>query len=313
MSFNNSISNNIFNNMQNYRHEEYQYINLIENIIENGEWEEGRNGKTKCIFGASMRFTLKNGTIPILTTKKTAWKTCLKELLWFIRGETDAKKLQNQGVHIWDGNTTREFLDSRGLHLYPEGMIGPSYGYQWRNFGASYNCFTGTNLTHDHPFSGVDQLQYIVEQLKNPETRNSRRLIMTAWNPKQLDQMALPPCHILCQFRVKNGNQLSCALFQRSNDCALGTSFNIASYSFLTHLLAKHCGLEACEFIHFMGDCHLYEEHIEPMKNILDRVPFEFPKVFIKQTRENIGEYIVEDFEVTEYECHEPIKMKMVA
>lgn len=317
MSFNNSISNNIsnniFNNMQNYRHEEYQYINLIENIIENGEWEEGRNGKTKCIFGASMRFTLKNGTIPILTTKKTAWKTCLKELLWFIRGETDAKKLQNQGVHIWDGNTTREFLDSRGLHLYPEGMIGPSYGYQWRNFGASYNCFTGTNLTDDHPFSGVDQLQYIVEQLKNHETRNSRRLIMTAWNPKQLDQMALPPCHILCQFRVKNGNQLSCALFQRSNDCALGTSFNIASYSFLTHLLAKHCGLEACEFIHFMGDCHLYEEHIEPMKNILDMVPFEFPKVFIKQTRENIGEYIVEDFEVTKYECHEPIKMKMVA
>jgi thymidylate synthase len=313
MDLNTSISNNIFNNMQNHKHEEYQYINLIENIIVNGEWEEGRNGKTKCIFGSSMRFTLKNGTIPVFTTKKTAWKTCLKELLWFIRGETDAKKLQNQGVHIWDGNTTREFLDSRGLHLYPEGMIGPSYGYQWRNFGASYNCFTGTNLTDDHPFGGVDQLQYIVEQLKNPETRNSRRLIMTAWNPKQLNQMALPPCHILCQFRVKNDNQLSCALFQRSNDCALGTSFNIASYSFLTHLLAKHCGLEACEFIHFMGDCHIYEEHIEPMKNILDRVPFEFPKVSIKQTRENIGEYIVEDFEVTEYECHEPIKMKMVA
>ena len=312
MSFNNSISNNIFNNMQNYRHEEYQYINLIENIIENGEWEEGRNGKTKCIFGASMRFTLKNGTIPIVTTKKTAWKTCLKELLWFIRGETDAKKLQNQGVHIWDGNTTREFLDSRGLHLYPEGMIGPSYGYQWRNFGASYNCFTGTNLTDDHPFSGVDQLQYIVEQLKNHETRNSRRLIMTAWNPKQLDQMALPPCHILCQFRVKNGNQLSCALFQRSNDCALGTSFNIASYSFLTHLLAKHCGLEACEFIHFMGDCHLYEEHIEPIQTQLQKEPYPFPTVLVKETRENINNYVLEDFEVTNYQHHPAIKFEMI-
>jgi thymidylate synthase len=317
MNLNTSVSNNIFNSINNSinncSHEEYQYINLIENIIENGVWEEGRNGKTKCIFGSPMRFTLKNGTIPILTTKKTAWKTCLKELLWFIRGETDAKILQKQGVNIWDGNSTREFLDSRGLHLYPEGMIGPSYGYQWRKFGASYNCFTGKNLTDNHPFGGVDQLKYIIEQLKNPETRGSRRLVLTAWNPKQLDQMALPPCHILCQFRVLNGNQLSCALFQRSNDCALGTSFNIASYSFLTHLLAKHCGLEAVEFIHFMGDCHLYEEHIEPMKDILDRVPFEFPKVIIKEIKENIGDYQVEDFEVIGYKCHEPIKMRMIA
>jgi thymidylate synthase len=307
------VSVNIFNSIKISSHEEYQYINLIENIIENGSWEEGRNGRTKCIFGASMRFTLKDGIIPILTTKKTAWKTCLKELLWFVRGETNAKLLQRQGVHIWDANTTREFLDSRGLHLYPEGMIGPSYGYQWRNFGASYNCFTGAKLTDDHPFEGVDQLKYIVEQLKNPETRASRRIIMTAWNPKQLDKMALPPCHIICQFRVINGNKLCCALFQRSNDCALGTSFNIASYSFLTHLLAKHCGLEAHEFVHFMGDCHLYEEHIEPMKNILDRVPYDFAKVSIKEVRENIDDYEVEDFVITGYECHEHIKMKMVA
>ena len=113
--------------------EEYQYLNLIRDIINKGTWEEGRNGRTKSIFGSMMRFSLKDGKIPILTTKKTAWKTCLKELLWFIRGETDSKLLQEQGVHIWDGNTTREFLDSRGLHLYPEGMIGPGYGYQWRN------------------------------------------------------------------------------------------------------------------------------------------------------------------------------------
>jgi len=293
--------------------EEMQYVNLIQKIIEKGTLETGRNGNTLSIFGETMRFSLENGRIPILTTKKTAWKTCLKELLWFIRGETDNKILQQQCVHIWDGNTSREFLDSRGLTIYPDGMAGPIYGYQWRQFGANYNCFSGKHLTDDYPYNGVDQLQQIIDQLKNPETRNSRRLIMTAWNPKQLNQMALPPCHVMCQFNVHDGNKLSCALFQRSNDCALGTSFNIASYSFLTHLLARHCGLEAYEFIHFMGNAHLYEDHVEPMKEILTRQPFEFPTVSIKQIRENINDYCVDDFEVVGYKSHAPIIMKMVA
>ena len=295
------------------QHEEYQYLNLIQNIIENGHLEEGRNGKTKSIFGDSLRFSLKDGKIPILTTKKTAWKTCLKELLWFIRGETDAKLLQQQGVHIWDANTSRDFLDSSGLHLYPEGMIGPGYGYQWRHFGASYNCFSGKPLTDDHPFNGHDQLQQIIDQLKNPETRTSRRLIMTAWNPKQLDQMALPPCHILCQFNVHDGNKLSCALYQRSCDIFLGIPFNIASYSMLTHLLAKHCGLEAYEFIHFMGNCHIYENAIDACKLQVQREPYPFPTVSIKQVRENINDYQVEDFEVHNYQHHPQIKVAMVA
>jgi len=295
------------------QHEEYQYLNLIQNIIENGHWEEGRNGKTQSIFGDLMRFSLKDGNIPILTTKKTAWKTCLKELLWFIRGETDAKLLQQQGVHIWDANTSREFLDSRELHLYPEGMIGPGYGYQWRHFGASYNCFTGKPLTDDHPFNGHDQLQQIIDLLKNPETRTSRRLIMTAWNPKQIDQMALPPCHILCQFNVHDGNKLSCALYQRSCDIFLGIPFNIASYSMLTHLLAKHCGLEAYEFIHFMGNCHLYENAIDACKLQVQREPYPFPTVSIKQTRENINDYQLEDFELHNYQHHPQIKVEMVA
>jgi len=295
------------------QHEEYQYLNLIQNIIENGNWEEGRNGKTKSIFGASIRFSLKDGKFPILTTKKTAWKTCLKELLWFIRGETDAKILQRQCVHIWDANTSREFLDSRGLQLYPEGMIGPSYGYQWRHFGASYNCFTGKPLTDDHPFNGVDQLQQIIELLKNPETRTSRRLIMTAWNPKQLDEMALPPCHVLCQFNVHDGNKLSCALYQRSADEFLGQPFNIASYSFLTHLLAKHCGLEAYEFVYFIGNCHIYENAIDACKLQVQREPYPFPTVSIKQVRENINDYQVEDFEIYNYQHHPQIKVEMVA
>jgi thymidylate synthase len=293
--------------------EEQQYLDLLQEIISDGFKEVGRNGETKSIFGRSMHFSLKDGKIPILTTKKVAWKTCLKELLWFIRGDTNTKLLQEQGVHIWDANTSREFLDSRGLKLYPEGMAGPIYGYQWRNFGANYNCFTGRQLTHDYPFNGIDQLEQIIEQLKNPETRNSRRLIMSAWNPKQLDGMVLPPCHVMCHFNVHGGNKLSCALYQRSGDFPLGIPFNIASYSFLTHLIAKHCGLEAYEFVHFVGNCHIYEDHIEPIKEQLKREPYPFPTLSIKELRENINDYQVDDFEINNYQSHDPIKMKMVA
>ena len=312
--FNNTkVSDTLFLQEDSINKEEYQYLHLIENIIENGIWEEGRNGRTKGIFGASMRFSLKDGKIPILTTKKTAWKTCLKELLWFIRGETNNKILQKQGVHIWDANCSREFLDSRGLKLYPEGMIGPLYGYQWRNFNAYYNCFSGSKIEDNSPYDGVDQLQNIIDALKDPLQRTSRRLIMTAWNPCQLDQMTLPPCHILCQFNVYNGNQLSCSMYQRSNDVACGTPFNIASYSFLTHLLANHCGLVASEFIYFKGNCHLYEDHIEGAKIQMNRTPHPFPTVSIKQIRENINDYTVEDFKVHNYNHHEAIKFNMVA
>ena len=295
-------------------HEEQQYLNLIKNILENGTWEEGRNGKTKSIFGNMMRFSLKDGKIPILTTKKTAWKTCLKELLWFIRGDTDNKILKKQGVHIWDANGSREFLDSRGLKLYPEDMLGPIYGYQWRNFNASYHCFTGHPIDDlQHPFDGIDQLQQIIDALKDPKQRTSRRLIMTAWNPKQLDQMALPPCHILCQFNVHDGNKLSCSMYQRSVDSILGLPFNIASYSMLTHLIAKHCGLEAYEFVHFMGNCHLYDNAIEAANLQITREPFPFPTVSIKQVRENINEYEVDDFILENYQSHEAIKVAMIA
>lgn len=304
-------------------HQEYQYLNLVNEILSNGTWEEGRNGRTKSIFGYMMRFSLKDETIPIFTTKKTAWKTCLKELLWFIRGETDNKLLQKQNVHIWDGNTSREFLDSVNLNLYEEGIAGPIYGYQWRNFNATYNCITGkpirdgfeeSDLDYNNiQFKGVDQLQYIIDCLKDPVKRTSRRLIMTAWNPCQLNQMALPPCHVLCQFNVSDGNKLSCALYQRSNDVSLGTSFNVASYSFLTHLLAKHCGLVAHEFIHFMGNCHIYEEHVELMQEILNRQPYDFPKLKINCVRENINDYQIGDFEVSNYVSNNVIKMQMIA
>ena len=316
-----NVSDNIFSNIQKFQHEEYQYLNLIRNIIDNGTWQEGRNGKTKSIFGASMRFSLKDGKIPILTTKKTAWKTCLKELLWFIRGETDNKILKEQGVHIWDANGSREFLDSRGLTNYDVDELGPIYGYQWRKFNKNYiskkqsdlSGWRDDNLIEGLEDNGVDQLQKIIEELKNPATRTSRRLIMSAWNPCQLDQMALPPCHILCQFNVHDGNKLSCMMIQRSVDTILGQPFNIASYSFLTHLLAKHCGLEAYEFIHSMGNIHLYENAIDAAKLQITREPYPFPTVSIKEVRENINDYQVEDFEVHNYQSHEAIKVAMVA
>ena len=286
-----------------YSHEEYQYLDLVQKIIYHGFCEKGRNGNTVSLFGASMRFSLTDGKIPILTTKKTAWKTCLKELLWFIRGSTDNRLLQEQGVHIWDGNSSAEFLESRGLS-YPEGELGPIYGYQWRNFNGDY-------IPGIDGVRGIDQLQSIIDQLKNAETRTSRRLIMTAWNPCQLDQMALPPCHILCQFNVHDNDKLSCSMYQRSGDIGLGVPFNIASYSFLTHLIAKHCGLVPYEFVYFLGNAHIYDDHLEQMKVQMNRKPYAFPTVEILKTCKNIEDYQVSDFVIHNYQSCEKISMNM--
>jgi len=292
-------------------HEEYQYLDLVKKIIDQGFCEKGRNGNTISLFGASMRFSLVDGKIPILTTKKTAWKTCLKELLWFVRGSTDNRLLQEQGVHIWDGNSSAEFLESRGLS-YPEGELGPIYGYQWRNFNGDYTGGqVGSGIEGVDKVPGVDQLQSIIDQLKNPETRTSRRLIMTAWNPCQLDQMALPPCHILCQFNVHDNDKLSCSMYQRSGDIGLGVPFNIASYSFLTHLIAKHCGLVPYEFVYFLGNAHIYDDHLEQMKVQMNRKPYAFPTLEILKTCENIDDYQVSDFVIHNYQSCEKISMNM--
>ena len=295
-----------FGNKDEKYHEEYQYLNLINDILKEGTMEEGRNGSTKCIYGAAMHFSLENGKIPILTTKKTAWKTCLKELLWFVNGKTDNNLLNNQNVHIWDGNSTKEYMKTRGLN-YEEGDLGPIYGYQWRHFNAPYEgCET------DYKGKGIDQLQNVIDCLKVPKQRASRRLIVSAWNPCQVDEGALPSCHNFFQFNVVDGNKLSCSMFQRSNDEACGTTFNIASYSFLTHLIAKHCGLEAYEFVYFKGNCHIYEEHIDGLKLQITREPYPFPTVSIKQVRENINDYQLEDFEIHNYQHHPQIKFQMV-
>ena len=296
---NNKYRNNVY-------HEENQYLNLINDIIENNETFEGRNGKTLAVFGSAMHFSLENNKIPLLTTKKLAIKTCLKELLWFIQGDTNNKNLKNEKVHIWDANSSRSFLDSRGLTNYKEDDCGPIYGFQWRHFNADYK-----DCNSDYNDCGIDQLNYIISQLKNSETRNSRRLIMSAWNPCQLDQMALPPCHVMCQFNVTNNNKLSCSLYQRSGDVGLGVPFNIASYSFLTHLIAHHCNLEAYEFIYYLGNSHIYDDHIELLKTQICKTPYDFPTLEILNKYENIEDYKVKDFKINNYKCHESINLIM--
>ena len=287
-------------------HEENQYLNLIDDILEENQEFNGRNGGTLSIFGSAMHFSLENNTIPFLTTKKLAWKTCLKELLWFIQGQTSNDILNKQNVHIWDSNGSREFLDSRGLNNYKENDLGPIYGFQWRHFNAEYK-----DDSTDYSNKGIDQLNHIIEQLKNPETRNSRRLIMTAWNPCQINKMALPPCHILCQFHVTNNTKLSCSLYQRSGDVGLGVPFNIASYAFLTHLIAHHTKLEPYEFVYYLGNAHIYDDHINGLNIQKERLPLSFPKVSILNNYESIEEYKLNDFIITNYESHENIKLLM--
>ena len=289
---------------------ELGYLNLIRQIIKSGKKQVGRNGTTYTSIGETLRFSLEDNKIPLMTTKKLAWRVCLKELLWFMNGDTNNKLLKEQNVKIWNGNGTREFLNSRGLNYLNEDDLGPVYGHQWRFWNAPYSKTLGCNK--EYKGSGIDQLQNIInEKNKSKETgESSRRMIMSAWNPEQLDEMALPPCHVLSQYHLVD-NKLSCTLYQRSGDVGLGIPFNIASYSFLTHLLAKHCDLETGEFIHFIGDAHIYDDHIEPLKIQLENEPYEFPELEIIENREHIDDYKFEDFKVTNYKFHKAIKMDM--
>jgi thymidylate synthase len=288
---------------------ELGYLNLVRQIIKSGVKEVGRNGTTYTNVGAMLRFSLEDNKIPLITTKKLAWRVCLKELLWFMNGDTNNKILKEQNVKIWNGNGTREFLDSRGLDYLKEDDLGPVYGHQWRFWNAPYSREFG--CSEDYKGNGIDQLQNVIDEINiSKETgESSRRMIMSAWNPEQLDEMALPPCHVLSQYHLVN-NKLSCTLYQRSGDVGLGVPFNIASYSFLTHLLANHCGLEAGEFVHFIGNAHIYDDHVEPLKLQLKNEPYEFPDVEIKR-RENIDDYKFDDFSINNYKFHKIIKMDM--
>jgi len=284
--------------------EEQEYLNLCKRIIENGNEKGDRTGTgTRSIFGAQMRFSLHDNQFPLLTTKKTFLRGITEELLWFIRGSTNAKELHDKNVRIWDANASRKFLDSRGLHNREEWDLGPVYGFQWRHFGAQYKT-----MHDDYSGQGVDQLKNVIETIKN--NPNDRRMLMVAWNPVDLDLMALPPCHCLCQFYVANG-KLSCMLYQRSCDMGLGVPFNIASYALLTIMMANVTNLEPGEFVHTLGDAHVYSNHDEQLKEQIGREPRKFPKMKITRKVTSIEDFKMEDFELSEYNPHPVIKMPM--
>lgn len=300
--------------------DEHQYLSHVSNILRHGDTKtENRNGETKEMLGLTMRFSLQDATFPLLTTKLVSWKTVLKELLFFIRGETDNRILQAQGVHIWDTNSTREFLDSRGLIDYSVNQLGPVYGRQWRAFNEPYepcrclsleecNCQKVTSISNR-----CDQLQDVIDQLKHPTNRFSRRLIVSAWNPQQIKSMALPPCHLMFQFMVNSRNELSCIMTQRSADMGLGVPYNIASYALLTHLIAHHCNLKVGELIMNLGSAHIYKQHYNPLWEQIHRIPGTFPKIYISTKREKIEDYVLEDFIVEGYNHQGSIRMEMIA
>jgi dihydrofolate reductase/thymidylate synthase len=284
-------------------HEERQYLDLVDRVISTGTVKGDRTGTgTISIFGAQMRFDLRK-SFPLLTTKRVFWRGVLEELLWLVRGATDSKQLAEKKVHIWDDNGSREFLDKLGFQSREVGDLGPVYGFQWRHFGAQY-----VDCRSDYRGQGVDQLAQIIETIKkNP---NDRRILMSAWNPVDIPKMALPPCHIMCQFYVANG-ELSCQMYQRSCDLGLGVPFNIASYSLLTCMIAHVCGLKPGDFVHTLGDAHVYSNHVEPLRVQLEREPKPFPTLKIKRDVKSIDEFTADDFLLENYQCHEAIKMQM--
>lgn len=256
------------------------YLDFLQYILNHGTPKSDRTGTgTLSVFGYDMRFDLQQG-FPLVTTKKLHLKSIICELLWFLRGDTNVRSLQKQGVSIWD-----EWADEQG-------DLGPVYGKQWRAWQ------TADGRT-------IDQIQQLLQEIKtNPD---SRRLIVSAWNVGDLKDMALPPCHLLLQFYVAAG-KLSCKLTQRSADAFLGVPFNIASYALLTHLIARECGLAVGEFIWSGGDCHIYSNHIEQVKTQLERKPYPLPQLLIKRKPGSLFEYSFEDFEFADYQCHPAIK-----
>jgi len=271
-----------------------------------GQSKPSRAGPTISKFGATMKFDLRT-SFPLLTTKRVFWRGVAEELLWFIRGDTSALSLSSKNVHIWDANAAPEFMSKAcPTCRYEPGDLGPVYGFQWRHFSADYR-----GMGHDYRGKGVDQLSNVIEMLRTD--RESRRVIMSSWNPADLHKMALPPCHVLSQFMVVDGTGLSCLLYQRSGDLGLGVPFNIASYALLTNLVANIIGLYPRELVHVIGDAHVYANHVEPLREQLTRTPRPFPKLAIKRKVASIDEFRFEDFDIIGYDPHPAIKMEMNA
>tara|TARA_B110000967_G_C18894861_1_gene569844 strand:- start:2141 stop:3679 length:1539 start_codon:yes stop_codon:yes gene_type:complete len=289
---------------------ESTYLSALENVLFNGDKRSTRNSETISKFGVNMEFDISEN-FPLLTTKRVYWNGVIKELLWFLKGNTNAGDLNNDKVKIWDGNSSREFLDSRGLNNYEVGDCGPIYGYQWRHFNATYK---GMNESYEN--EGVDQLQEIIDLIKNDPM--SRRMIMSSWNPTQLPEMCLPPCHVLYQFYVRIDEDglkhLSCQMYQRSGDMFLGIPFNIASTSALTYILCHLTGCKPDKVNINIGDAHIYSEHVEAVKTQLLRTPCDSPKLnILGPPKKSIDDYKIDDFVIENYLPQSIIKAPMIA
>lgn len=290
------------------------YINLLKKVLSDGFLRDTRNAQTYESFGERLIFDLSDGSYPLLTTKRMFWKGIVEELLWFLRGSTDVSELQKAGVHIWDANSSRQFLDSVGLPFIKEGSIGAGYGYQWRSFGGSYPVI-----------NGVDQLRYILKELMfNPQ---SRRIFLSAWNPKDMDKTALMPCHVSYNFYRHPENGLSCQVYMRSCDLIAGCPFNIASSALFMAVLAHILACRVDRLILCIGNAHIYEQHIEAAKEQLSREPRAFPRIRIAKTftsssddsNDKINDAVhfietlqQEDFIIEDYNPHPRIQIHMV-
>ncbi len=285
-------------------HGEYNYISMVKDIIAFGNKNIDRTGEgTKSYFGLSKRYNIED-SFPLLTTKKMYWKGIVEELLWMLKGDTNIEHLREKNVHIWDGNSTREYLDSIGLKDRKEYDGGPIYGFNMRHYGAKYiDCNT------NYKGQGYDQIKELIRLIK--EEPNSRRMLLNLWNPGDLDKVCLPACHCLYQFYVKDG-YLSCSMYQRSADLGLGVPFNIASASLLTYILAKLTNLKPKELIHTIGDAHVYLNHIDVLNILTNRTPIPFPKLIIKENKQKeVEDFKYDDFELIDYNYHPTLKMKM--
>lgn len=295
--------------------EEFKYMRLMGDILSSGNRRDDRTGTgTISKFGNQMRFDISQ-SIPLMTTKRVPFKTIVEELLWFCRGDTDAKILQRKGVRIWDGNTSREFLDKQGLTHYPEGVLGAGYGFQWRFFGAKYShSFADTSQVDASLIGGVDQLKYVEDLLINDPF--SRRIMISAWNPSDFDKTALVPCHVLLQFyveEIKGEKYLSCQFYMRSNDVFLANVFNVVSYTILTYILAKRTNMKPKEIVYTCGDSHIYSNHIQQVEEQLKREPRPFPKVVVNDSvaTKDWSQITTDDFELIGYFPYPGIKAPM--
>jgi thymidylate synthase len=267
-----------------------QYLDALKNVLDNGVDRPDRTGVgSRAVFGIPMRFNMADG-FPAVTTKKLAFEAVKAELLWFLSGSSDVKELQKMGCHIWDGNAEADYWKPKAKF---EGDLGRIYGVQWREWKSPYS---------DKP---IDQISNAIKELK--ENPNNRRIIVTAWNPAELDMMALPPCHLLFHFFSVNG-KLSLLMYQRSCDMFLGVPFNIASYSLLLSMVAQAVGMQASEFVHILGDAHIYLNHFDQVKEQLLRDPLPLPKLWINPEIKDIFDFKMEDIKLIDYQCHPSIK-----